>query len=164
MDEQTEPGPDESKLPLDRFRTIGAIIVIAIAVSFIFIFLLGLTTAQSPILKQSSNLTAVTYRDATGIEIPVSNAGDITVRFERNGNISGFSGCNEFISAYLVNKQQIAIVYPIHTNETCTDPGIMEQETMFYRDMAQATSFKTSAVGMTLYNGEGKILIEFQKW
>lgn len=164
MGDEPVPQPDESSLPLARFRTIGAVIVVAIAAAFVFIFLLGVTAQPEPVFYESYNMTATSYRDATGIMMPATNAGDITVKFERGGNITGFSGCNGYYSAYLMKKDRIAIVYPLHTNLTCTDPGIMEQESAFYTDMAQATSFTTSATGMTLFDSAGKTLLVFRKW
>ncbi|MFA5332698.1 MAG: META domain-containing protein [Methanoregula sp.] len=164
MDKDSGFNPDASALPFSRFHTVGAVIVIGVAAALVFIFLLGVTTQPEPVFSQSYNMTATSYRDATGIEMPVSNVGDIIVRFERDGNITGFSGCNEYYSAYIMKKNRIAIIYPLHTNLTCNEPGIMEQEKSFYSDMAQATSFSTSAVGMKLFDSSGKLLIEFLKW
>ncbi|MFA7694700.1 MAG: hypothetical protein WCX63_04105, partial [Methanoregula sp.] len=91
---------ETSGTPPDRFKTLAGIALMAIAVILVLVFLFGLTS-QPATLRSSPNWTLVSYRDATGILIPVINTGDITARFERGGNITGFSGCNLYTAAYL---------------------------------------------------------------
>jgi heat shock protein HslJ len=119
--------------------------------------------AQPAILPTSPNWTLVSYRDATGILIPVINTGDITAQFEREGNVTGFSGCNRYVAAYLLNANQIRITYPLRTSIVCTDPGIMQQEEAYFNNLAKTASLRTGPSEITLLDAQGNTLLVFRK-
>lgn len=153
---------ETSGTPPDRFKTLAGIALMAIAVILVLVFLFGLTS-QPATLRSSPNWTLVSYRDATGILIPVINTGDITARFERGGNITGFSGCNLYTAAYLENGNQMRITYPLHTTLVCTDAGMMQQEETYFNNLAKTASFRTGPSEINVQNGEGKTLLVFQR-
>jgi len=154
MEEQeTAPSP---------FKTFASIALIALAVILVLVFLFGLT-AQPATLRSTPNWTLVSYRDATGILIPVINAGDITARFEQTGNVTGFSGCNQYVSAYLENNKRIRITFPLHTGNVCPDAGIMQQETTYYSNLAKADSIQTGPSDITIMDSLGNTLLVFRK-
>jgi len=148
--------------PPDRFTTVAGIILIAIAVVLLLVFLSGLV-AQPATHPSGPNWTLVSYRDATGILIPLINTGDITARFEREGNVTGFSGCNQYVAAYLQNENQMRITNPLHTSIVCPDPGIMQQEETYFNDLAKTASLRTGPSEITLLDAQGNTLLVFRK-
>ena len=146
----------------DRFKTVAGILLIAVAVVVLLVFLSGLT-AQPAIHPSGPNWTLVSYRDATGVLIPVINTGDISARFEQGGNVTGFSGCNQYVAAYLLNGNQMRITYPLHTSIVCTDPGITQQEETYFHNLAQTASLQTGPSDITILDAQGTSLLVFQK-
>lgn len=147
---------------LDRFTTVAGILLVAVAVVLLLVFLYGLT-AQPAIHPSGPNWTLVSYRDATGVLIPVINSGDITARFEREGNVTGFSGCNQYVAAYLLNGNQMRITRPLHTSLVCTDPGITQQEETYFTNLAKTASLLTGPSEITLLDAQGNTLLVFRK-
>jgi heat shock protein HslJ len=148
--------------PPDRFKTIAGIMLIAVAAVVLLVFLSYLT-AQPATLHVVPNWTLVSYRDATGILIPVINTGDITARFEPGGNVTGFSGCNQYVAAYLQNGNAMRITSSQHTTLVCTDPGITLQEETYFTNLAKTASLRTGPSEITVLDAQGTTLLVFQK-
>jgi len=153
---------DENKPTPDRFKTVASIAFIVIAVVLVLVFLFGLT-AQPSSLRTTPNWTLMPYRDTTGILIPVINYGDITARFEGDSKVTGFSGCNQYVAAYLENGNQMRITYPQHTTLVCPDTGVMQQETTYYNNLAKAASQKTWPSEINILDTQGNTLLVFRK-
>jgi heat shock protein HslJ len=57
---------------------------------------------------------------------------EITALFDQYGNLSGNTGCNNYISKFLVNDRAIEIGPVAATRMFCAEPeGIMEQESNY---------------------------------
>ncbi len=145
-----------------RFKTVARLALIAIAVIVVLVFIFGLTS-QPNTNRESPSWTLVSYRDATGILIPVINNGDITARFGRDGNVTGFSGCNKYLSAYIENSGNIRITYPLHSTLTCPDAGVMQQESTYYDNLVKSFTVKAGPSEMTVFDVQGKTLLVFRK-
>ncbi|MGA2161833.1 MAG: META domain-containing protein [Methanoregula sp.] len=157
MDGNGTPGT-----PPDQFKAFARIAFIAIAVILLLVFLSGLMT-QPLVPGSTPNWTLESYRDATGVLIPVINDGDITARFENGGNITGSSGCNQYVAAYLENGKQMRIMYPLHTALTWADPGIMQQEETYYHDLEQAAMVQTGPSEIDILGAQGNTLLVFRR-
>jgi|WetSurMetagenome_2_1015567.scaffolds.fasta_scaffold56750_4 heat shock protein HslJ len=144
------------------FKTVAGVALIVIAVVVLLVFLSNLT-AQPAIVRTIPNWTLVSYQDATGILIPVINTGDITIRFEQDGNITGFSGCNHYVAAYLENGEQMRITNPLHTSLVCPDAGIMQQEMTYYDNLAKSVSHKTGPSEIDILDAQGNTLLVFRR-
>ena len=144
-------------------RNITILIVISLFVCFgmIIIFLWGVSSG-TPSVTSGSEWTLESYTDATGILVPVITGSEITVRFGRDANITGNSGCNQYVAAYLVKGSLIAITYPISTKIACNKPGIMQQENAYIFDLSQVTSIQQSAGEMKLSDKNNKIILIFR--
>jgi heat shock protein HslJ len=152
---------DENEPTSGRFKTVAGILLIAVAVVVLLVFLFDLT-AQPATLSSSPNWTLVSYRDVTGILIPVINTGDITARFERGGNVTGFSGCNQYVAAYLKSGDQMRITFPLHTSLTCTDAGIMQQEKTYFNNLAETASIRAGPSEINILDSRGNTLLVFR--
>ena len=153
---------DEDGTPDTGFKTFAQVALLAIVVILLFVFLWGLTV-QAPVPGSTPNWTLVSYRDTTGILVPVINKGDITARFGQDGNVTGFSGCNPYVADFLENGKQMRITAPLHTTRTCADPGIMQQEEAYYHDLAQAASVQNGPSEIDVFDADGNTLLVFWK-
>ncbi len=136
-------------------------ILLFVCFSIIIIFLYGLTSG-TPSVSSGSEWTLESYADATGILVPVITGSEITARFGSDANITGASGCNQYVAAYLVKGNLIATTYPISTKISCTKPGIMQQETAYLLDLSQAASVQQNAGEMKLLDKNKKTILTFR--
>jgi len=155
---------DEAEAPKPRSMsaTLFTLALAGIAIVVVLVFLQGMT-AQPQVLQVSPNWTLVSCRDATGILIPAINAGEVTAQFGRDGNITGFSGCNRYVAAFIKNNDRIRITYPLHTDNTCEDAGLVEQETLFYRNLAAAASVSSGPSELDILDANGATLLVFHR-
>jgi len=90
-------------------------------------------------------------------------AGDpvITARFGRDGRISGFAGCNEYSATYTTNDYAIRITSPVTSLKYCPDPGVMEQETRYLKNLNATTEFRVTDEALKFYNKTGKPVLAY---
>ncbi|WP_292368754.1 META domain-containing protein [Methanoregula sp. UBA64] len=155
---------DEAEAPKVRSitTTLLTLALAGIAIVVVLVFFQGMT-AQPQVLQASPNWTLVSCRDATGILIPAINNGEVTAQFNRDGNITGFSGCNRYVAAFIKNNDRIRITYPLHTDNTCSDAGLMQQEASLYRNLAAAASVNTGPSELDLLDANGATLLKFHR-
>jgi len=155
---------DEAEVPEPRspYATFFLLALAGIAIVVVLVFFLGMTS-QPQVLQESPNWTLVSCRDTTGILIPAINSGEVTAQFGRDGNITGFSGCNRYVAAFIKNNDRIRITYPLNTGYTCDDAGIMQQEADFYRNLAEAASVSTGPSELDIFDTKGATLLVFHR-
>jgi len=155
---------DETEAPEQRspHATFFMLALAGIGIVVVLVFLQGMTS-QPQVLQESPNWTLVSCRDTTGILIPAINSGEVTAQFGRDGNITGFSGCNRYVAAFIKNNNRIRITYPLHTETTCDDAGLMQQETDFYRNLAAAASIQSGPSELDLLDANGTTLLVFHR-
>lgn len=144
----------------DRYVMIMVILGIAVCVVIMGLFLMNLS-AKPPVVTHESYWILESYRDSTGILLPVIDGTEITAQFGNDGNLSGTSGCNTYSAAYLIYGKQIAVTPPVSTHQSCSAPGIMQQESAFLTDLPRAAYLQTGGNGMKVLNNESKILLTF---
>jgi heat shock protein HslJ len=147
----------------NRYVKILAILILAVSVVILAIFLFTISVKQ-PEVTQDSYWVLESYRDSTGILIPVIDNTGITGRFGGDGILSGTSGCNNYSTAYLVQGKKIAIVPPrLQTQLLCPAPGIMQQESAFLADLSSASYLQTGGTGMKVLNNESRVILSFRQ-
>lgn len=147
----------------NRHVMILAILILAVCVAILAIFLFTISV-KPPVVSQDSYWILESYRDSTGILIPVIDNTETTAQFGRDGILSGTSGCNRYSTAYLANGKQIAIVPPrLQTQQLCPAPGIMQQESAYLADLSSAAYFQTGGTGMKVLNNESRVILSFRQ-
>jgi heat shock protein HslJ len=104
----------------------------------------------------------------TGVDwLPVSIGGEtvetdskLSVRFEDNGKVSGYGGCNSFFSTYTVNDSSIEIGPIGATRMACPDPQ-MNREIRFFEALEGAKRIVTRGSRMRLSDAEDETLADF---
>jgi heat shock protein HslJ len=142
--------------------TILALIAVAVGVVVLIIFLYYLPS-KPLVVTHDSDWVLESYRDSTGILLPVIDGTEITARFGNNGNLSGRSGCNDYSAAYLIMGKQIVVSSPAQTRMLCGAPGIMQQESAFLADLPTAAYLQTGGTGMKILNNQSKIMLTFRQ-
>jgi heat shock protein HslJ len=87
----------------------------------------------------------------------------ISLVFDQSGNLSGFSGCNQYSGGYTVNGSEIKIGPLVSTQMACLSPAnVMELESKYLASLQAAASFQFVNGTLILHDAEGKQLLEFQ--
>lgn len=147
--------------PKNRYFIILAVVLTATGIILLSVFLIGIIF-KSPEVSSADTWTLVSYADETGILVPVITNANITARFERDGNMTGFSGCNMYMAAYLVNGNRMAITPPLATKTSCNGNGVMAQEKAFFSNLPRTAFIDKSPGQIRILDTNKKTLMIFR--
>jgi heat shock protein HslJ len=73
---------------------------------------------------------------------------DVELIFEEGGDLTGYSGCNDFSGRYITNGTAITFSDILGADNTCDDPeGIMDQEATFLQLLGLAEEYRINEEG-----------------
>ncbi len=102
------------------------------------------------------------YSDDGGQMINLLPDSEITTLFAADGRVSGFAGCNDFVSLYTVEDENLTINFPALTRQECADPpGIMLQETSFLADLVVVAAYELQGNELRLLNDKGEAVLSY---
>ncbi len=82
-----------------------------------------------------------------------------TMTFERQGNVSGFSGCNRFSGTYTQEGSALAFGQAAVTQMACPAPyDKLEQD--FQQALSTVVSYEITGAGLLLRGAEGRIVMQ----
>lgn len=85
----------------------------------------------------------------------------LTVEFGRDGKVTGSSGCNTYVTTYVVQGTQLTLALPMATSKICDQlQGIMEQEAAFLAHLAAAASFNLQGSRLAISNLSGQVVLD----
>ena len=109
-----------------------------------------------------NNWTLKYLQDKTGVVIPaMSGSGEVTAQFDKDGRVSGHSGCNWYASAYSTKDRSITITPESVTTMLCWEPGVMEQESAYLADLSAAASFRMGGTSLYFADSSGRTVLVF---
>ena len=108
-----------------------------------------------------NNWTLKFLQDKTGVVIPALSGNEVTARFDKNGRVSGNSGCNGYASTYTTKERLITITPESVTTMLCWEPGVMEQESAYLADLSEAASFRMGGTSLYFADASGKTVLVF---
>ena len=86
----------------------------------------------------------------------------ITANFGEDGSLNGSAGCNNYMTTYTVDGNNITIEAPASTRKMCPEPaGIMEQEAAFLSMLPQAATYSISGNVLELRTADGALIAGF---
>ena len=86
----------------------------------------------------------------------------ITANFTEDGKLNGSAGCNNYMTGYTLDGQNITIEPPATTRKLCPEPeGVMEQEAAFTVMLAKAATYSISGNVLELRTAEGALIVSF---
>ena len=90
----------------------------------------------------------------------VGGAGKVplTVRFSREGRISGYSGCNTDTGRYDVRDDTLSVGPLASTQQACLNPALQTQEQTYLEDLQALRSFSVAGTQLILITQAGKRL------
>ncbi len=124
------------------------------------------TTVATFAASVPASLTGTTW-SATGInngqQAVTSLVIDTTVTavFSEDGQLNGSAGCNNFMTSYTLDGQNITIQPAATTRKMCSGEGIMEQETQFLTALTTATTWSISGDVLELRTADGALAASF---
>jgi putative lipoprotein len=82
-----------------------------------------------------------------------------TVKFEADGNVACFSGCNRFYGTYSRTGSALSFGNAAMTQMACPDPyGKLEQT--FQQSMSKVATYEITGAGLLLRDGAGQIVMQ----
>jgi heat shock protein HslJ len=82
----------------------------------------------------------------------------ITAIFSEEGNLSGLSGCNNYVASYTLQDNQIEIQQAVSTLRACTQG--MEQEAAYLEALASAETYQIKGASLEItYDGGAGVLV-----
>ena len=83
----------------------------------------------------------------------------LTVRFSKEGRISGFSGCNTYTGQYDVTDDILSVGPLASTRKACLSPALQTQEQTYLQDLQAVRSFSVAGTQLILITQAGKRLV-----
>ena len=119
--------------------------------------------AQSQALAGTSwNVTA--YNNGKqGVESVLATP-KLTAVFGKDGNLSGFAGCNSYNATYKATSPKISIGPVNSTRKECATPaGVMTQELHYLTALHTAATYRIEGRRLELRTATGALAAEFQR-
>jgi len=85
----------------------------------------------------------------------------VTAVFNEDGGLNGSAGCNNFMTSYTLDGQNITIQPAATTRKMCTGEGVMEQETQFLTALTTAATWNISGEVLELRTADGALAVSF---
>ncbi len=119
--------------------------------------------AQSQQLAGTSWNVLAYNNGKQGVE-SVSAATKLTAVFAKDGNLSGFAGCNDYAATYAVAAPKISITRVSSTRKECATPkGVMDQELRYLAALSTAATYRIEGSKLELRTAAGAVAAEFQR-
>ena len=109
----------------------------------------------------TADLVDTTWNLETLAGKPPLPKSEVTAIFGGDGRLYGSAGCNSFNTSYQVGGNTITIQPPATTRMSCSQTGVMEQETNFLTALEQAKTFEIVGNRLTMSDAEGQALLTF---
>jgi heat shock protein HslJ len=121
--------------------------------------------AYEPII--AADLTGVTWaalnvnngRQAVSSLVADSS---ITAVFGEDGSLTGSAGCNNYMTAYTLDGENITIQPPASTRMMCPDEGVMDQESAYLMMLPQAATYSIQGDQLELRTADGALIALYQ--
>ncbi|MBP6016484.1 MAG: META domain-containing protein [Candidatus Promineofilum sp.] len=106
--------------------------------------------------------TAIMYNTNTEAVTNLMEGTAITANFTEDGKLNGSAGCNNYMTSYTLDGQNITIEPPATTRKLCPEPaGVMEQEAAFVTMLPQAATYSISGNTLELRTADGALITSF---
>ncbi len=117
---------------------------------------------SKPLSLTGTNWTATMYNTGTQAVTSLLAGTAITAAFSEDGKLTGSAGCNNYMTTYTLDGQNITIQPPATTRKLCSEPqGIMEQEAAFTSMLPQASTYSISGNTLELRTADGALITSF---
>jgi heat shock protein HslJ len=102
------------------------------------------------------------YDDGSGQLVNVMPSVEVTALFADDGRVSGSASCNNYVSLYTIEGDNLTVSLPAMTRQECVNPpDIMLQETGYLGDLTVAVSYQIKGSELQLLDEEGRIILTY---
>ena len=103
------------------------------------------------------------YDDGAGQLVEVLPAVEVTAEFGADGRVSGSASCNDYVSLYTLDGENLDISLPAMTRMICaTSDGIMLQETSYLGNLTRAATYQLEGNVLQIFNEDGGVILVYQ--
>ncbi len=118
--------------------------------------------AQSQQLAGTS-WSVLSYNNGKQGVVSVNAATKLTAAFAKDGNLTGFAGCNNYAGTFKGTSPKISISQLSSTRKYCATPtGVMDQESQYLAALLMAATYRIEGRTLELRTKSGAIAAEFQ--
>jgi heat shock protein HslJ len=104
------------------------------------------------------------YNNGKQAVVSVLTATKVTATFGKDGNLTGFAGCNDYDATYQATAPRISIGPVAATRKHCEEPaGIGEQETAYLVALGSAATYRVEGSRLELRTADGALAVEAQR-
>ena len=119
--------------------------------------------AQSQQLVGTS-WTVLAYNNGKQAVVSVLGTPTLTAVFGRDGNVTGFAGCNNYNATYKATAPKISIGPVASTKKECGEPaGVMDQEGQYLAALQTAATYRVDGTRLEMRTAAGALAAEFQR-
>ena len=112
----------------------------------------------------ASSWNAILFNDGRSAIVSVTGV-QITAQFGADGQIAGFSGCNNYSATYTPGPDGTVQVGPIAaTKKACSEPAnVMEQESHYLAALQSAATYQVEDDSLTVQNADGEMAVQYER-
>jgi uncharacterized lipoprotein YbaY/heat shock protein HslJ len=117
-------------------------------------------TAGDPLA--GTNWNAILFNDGASAIVSIQGVA-ITAEFAAGGQLSGFSGCNNYSTTYTAGEGGAITIGPIaSTMKACSEPAnVMEQESQYLAALQSAKSYTLQDEQLELQGADGEMAVQY---
>lgn len=119
--------------------------------------------AQTQALAGTS-WNVLAYNNGKQAVVSVLAGTKLTATFGKDGNLTGFGGCNEYNASYKATAPKISIGPVAATRKHCEEPqGVSDQETAYLAALATAATYRVEGSQLELRTAGGALAVELRR-
>ena len=119
--------------------------------------------AQSQALAGTS-WDVLAYNNGKQAVVSVLAGTKLTASFGKDGQLTGFAGCNDYNAPYKGTAPKISIGPVASTRKHCADPpDVMDQESQYLASLQTAATYRVEGTKLELRTAEGALAAELQR-
>jgi heat shock protein HslJ len=139
-----------------------ALFVLAVSLMMNATFLFGqtrdLSTGQQVLAETQWRLVSM---GRVGAETNLASGTSVTLKFSKDGRISGSGGCNSYGGGYRVVGDQITFGQVFSTRRACLEADLTRQEGLYLSALGLASRFRLSSNRLNIYYEGGRSVLDF---
>jgi heat shock protein HslJ len=159
-----EAGP-EPAAPMGRWFWAVMTLIGVLILLIIYAQVQGVTRPVSVNLTGSCWILTY-YSDTDGMMVPAVGGAEVNLSFGPAGTttLGGYAGCAWYSYSYnRANTTALHLANGTASVEFCTNPGVMQAESAYLRDLENTSSVRFRSGQLTLYDASGKSLLIFSQ-
>ena len=112
--------------------------------------------ADEPLLLTDVIWNLVSYNNGKEAMVSVIIDSEITAKFNEDGVLTGFAGCNSYSAGYETEGSSITVGLAVSTEMFCAEPeGVMEQETQYLTALQDAAVYRIEGDRLEIRDADG---------